>query len=1534
MSVIIRLQKLPWTANAIDIRRFFYGMSIPDGGVHIIGGELGDAFIAFSTDEDARKAMQLTGSRLNDAQVTLQLSSKSEMQAVIAAARSGIVPKAADSSLPPVSSYPPVDMPPDPHGYRDPPAFGQPDHHASAIGQMTDGRIQRPIDEQAMFRNSPGMPGMPGFMRPPPLPFHRPEHEREMRGQPDRPEFSRPPMPSDGQRFGEEMDRRDVVNRGPDQHLFNRRPPERPDFDRRHGGDAIMMDVGGRHAWDRSGPYHPSKGDRAAEHGKDVFIPDTGGKPRHDVPSIGPGDKSGYGGGPRALDRNFSGLQRDISYDRIDPGKPSIPAPNRRDSPRVGNDPGPGRDPSGFMKDTARFPETPSVLDTDGRTQTRGARPEQGGEFGRQMPMNDAALSRFGRGEGMRHEDRPFDAHGREPLMPGSRLPMNQSRNAFSYGMSIPPGPGGMEEEPLDRERGRHAPGINKDVSFPAGPGHMMQGPPGSNSSKRMGLGMEFDGMSRDMPQQPGMPPREPMGFGRGRTAEPLGFGRGRAGDEIPPKDGERNMFERDMRGARSGPGFDRGGPHKDGIQPGAGTAGRVPELGRNVPPLGAEIMTGFPKGSPQAGRGRLPMTAEGGHGVGRGGPMRDLGRPDMFQDTPMPDIEMGGMGRGGPPPPQRDGGFNRGGMPRESDVPDFGRGGMPRDADMPGFGRGGPGRDNKPAFGRWGTSEDAVQSKDRVPFDIERPGFRQGGPPSDMGRQGFGRVGALMDIPGGPLRDVERPGFGRSGHPIDLDSRARDVERPGIDRGLMGADKQGFGRGGPRADVGGPGDGAPGFGRRGLRMDIDGPSGYADGPGFQRMGDDGQPIDSDQSRMGDGRPPMDMDLSGFVMGGPQQENDRHGFGQSRHDGDSDGRRFNDSRDGPQDGTRPGRPDGDQFGMHRNEPWDRARHNEPQFRRDDGQRRDEPMRLGPDRDGRQPRQNMRPPMKPGLLGDAPGDVKVNNPRGGNDNPPSIPNLFDEPLIEGWHPGVGGGGGGHPGAGDDRARRRGSGRMERDYDRREASPRSHDDELRRHDRKRSRGGGDADVCFVHVSGLPRIMNYRDIRRLFRGSDIPRDGLKVTNDRRGQRIGECFIHFFAPSHAEAALRRDGANVDGRTIRVRPCSEYDFDRAVDSYTPGTDDHGSRSSAKRPRSRSPGARQHGDSDVSDTYLAVKNLPHKATKADLKKFFGGLRLVDDSVHIENHKETSTAYVQLASRRDYPAALDLHKHTLNSRAIDIFPISAREFQSQVALLKGIEAENADDTTPKNAAKPDSEKTANGIARPAAEQQRKSTAPTKQPPTSVTHTTCVKMNGLPSSANGAMVKEFFAGLQLATRGINIIYNPDQTATGVAFVEFASAVDCEKALGKNRTSMGDSRCVSVAPIDTNEMQMQMAVEKARIRVPLPVPDEKKPAPPPLSSIPPPLGMPEQQQQPPPQQQPQQRPAFGVLIRNTPFRITEVELHAFFQCCRPIPGSVKIQRAPNGKPTGDSMIAFHNPMDARRAVAELNGRFLMGRALMLSL
>ncbi|KAJ6663923.1 hypothetical protein lerEdw1_008877 [Lerista edwardsae] len=87
MAVVIRLQGLPVVAGSADIRRFFSGLNIPDGGVHIIGGESGEAFIIFATDEDARRAMSCSGGFIKDSSVKLFLSSKTEMQHIIGISR-------------------------------------------------------------------------------------------------------------------------------------------------------------------------------------------------------------------------------------------------------------------------------------------------------------------------------------------------------------------------------------------------------------------------------------------------------------------------------------------------------------------------------------------------------------------------------------------------------------------------------------------------------------------------------------------------------------------------------------------------------------------------------------------------------------------------------------------------------------------------------------------------------------------------------------------------------------------------------------------------------------------------------------------------------------------------------------------------------------------------------------------------------------------------------------------------------------------------------------------------------------------------------------------------------------------------------------------------------------------------------------------------------------------------------------------------------------------------------------------------------
>uniref|UniRef100_A0A8C6STP5 RRM domain-containing protein n=1 Tax=Neogobius melanostomus TaxID=47308 RepID=A0A8C6STP5_9GOBI len=83
MAVVIRLQGLSISAGSQDIRKFFGGLRIPDGGVHIVGGDFEEAFIIFGSDEDARIAMTKSGDYIKGSPVKLLLSSKTEMQNIL-----------------------------------------------------------------------------------------------------------------------------------------------------------------------------------------------------------------------------------------------------------------------------------------------------------------------------------------------------------------------------------------------------------------------------------------------------------------------------------------------------------------------------------------------------------------------------------------------------------------------------------------------------------------------------------------------------------------------------------------------------------------------------------------------------------------------------------------------------------------------------------------------------------------------------------------------------------------------------------------------------------------------------------------------------------------------------------------------------------------------------------------------------------------------------------------------------------------------------------------------------------------------------------------------------------------------------------------------------------------------------------------------------------------------------------------------------------------------------------------------------------
>ncbi|XP_055066493.2 RNA binding motif protein 12Ba [Misgurnus anguillicaudatus] len=100
--VVLRLQGLNTEAGSEDIRRFFHGLHIPEGGVHITGGEMGEAFIIFKTEGEAQQAMHRSGKLLRGSSISLYISSVAELkQKMESRLKKPITPAVETKTVPP-----------------------------------------------------------------------------------------------------------------------------------------------------------------------------------------------------------------------------------------------------------------------------------------------------------------------------------------------------------------------------------------------------------------------------------------------------------------------------------------------------------------------------------------------------------------------------------------------------------------------------------------------------------------------------------------------------------------------------------------------------------------------------------------------------------------------------------------------------------------------------------------------------------------------------------------------------------------------------------------------------------------------------------------------------------------------------------------------------------------------------------------------------------------------------------------------------------------------------------------------------------------------------------------------------------------------------------------------------------------------------------------------------------------------------------------------------------------------------------------
>jgi len=447
------------------------------------------------------------------------------------------------------------------------------------------------------------------------------------------------------------------------------------------------------------------------------------------------------------------------------------------------------------------------------------------------------------------------------------------------------------------------------------------------------------------------------------------------------------------------------------------------------------------------------------------------------------------------------------------------------------------------------------------------------------------------------------------------------------------------------------------------------------------------------------------------------------------------------------------------------------------------------------------------------------------------------------------------------------------------------------------RRQEKGEDPRDQLTIRCSNFPSSFNYKEVRRFFSGCEIPREGLKLLNDRNGMRAGVAYIMFLHPRSTMTAVSMNGGMALDCKVRIERCSFCEYDEVVDSSIIQP----SRPSIiqpTRPRSRSPLIKKHA-STVQTTlhYFVIKKLPPKIERSDVKKFVGKFRIAADGGPFMElspaNTHTGNALVALEKIRNPGEVITaLHKSVLNGCSVEVVSIKKPEYDLRTKRSREMDNSKGKDKTEEVKQK--------GGPKLGANKEAVSSDSDKR-------TLCIHIRGIPFNSTVSSIADFFRGLDIAPNGIRIVINREGRAAGDAFVEFTNLADVRKALEKDKQFLGhryvELRTVSKHAMINEHRSLQKQCggpsvdEEEAIRIPPGEIDHD----------------------------------LTISMQNLHQNTQLEDILDFFRGFRPIVDSIKLQYK-DGKPTGDGLVAFSTHQEAENAVRSKNRQFLLGRQITL--
>ncbi|CAF4780062.1 unnamed protein product, partial [Rotaria socialis] len=183
-----------------------------------------------------------------------------------------------------------------------------------------------------------------------------------------------------------------------------------------------------------------------------------------------------------------------------------------------------------------------------------------------------------------------------------------------------------------------------------------------------------------------------------------------------------------------------------------------------------------------------------------------------------------------------------------------------------------------------------------------------------------------------------------------------------------------------------------------------------------------------------------------------------------------------------------------------------------------------------------------------------------------------------------------------------------------------------------------GSYDTSKFVVRLRGLPWNTSQSEVIKFLGGCKIRRLQF-VTNDQ-GRSTGECFVILETKEDVNLAKSFDKNMLGTRYIEI---FESNHDAMSDMLRKYNSDY----NANHPPN--PENNLSSNDNWQEPAVRLRGLPYHATKSDISKFFDGLDIAQNGIHISSSKPAGEAFVAFVNMDNALRALEFNRMNMGHR---------------------------------------------------------------------------------------------------------------------------------------------------------------------------------------------------------------------------------------------------------------------------------------------